>query len=108
MSTFKIIEPESELRASDMLKFFRFSGRNSNCPYCNHVGQWDFHIQLDELNGQAEDDPLLVPFKIEMAGSKEGWTKCAGMTCPQCGHFELVSMYKIYAFKQAQGGASHG
>jgi hypothetical protein len=63
------------------------------------MGEWDFHIKIDPKTNKSEEDPILIPFKIDMPGSKEAWTKCAGITCPQCGHFALISMYKIAAFK---------
>lgn len=104
MSTHHVVESDiTDLRASDLLRFFEASSRDTKCPHCAHIGQWEFHIKIDPETGESEDDPVLIPFKIGMGGSSESWTKCAGITCPQCGHFALVSMYKIAEFK-ASGG----
>lgn len=101
MNTFKVDESGiGELRASDLLKYFSASGRYNNCPHCSHVGPWEFHIKLDE-EGRAEADAVLIPFKLGMDDEPEAWAKCAAVTCPQCGHMALISMYKIAAFKES-------
>lgn len=99
-----MIEREiGELRTSDLLRFFEASGRSNRCPHCTHAGPWEIHIKIDPETGKAEEDAVLIPFHITMPGSKDSWTKCAGLTCPQCGHFALVSMYKIAEFKLSGG-----
>lgn len=88
-------EAPSGLRTSDLMRFFKQAGRTSKCPHCEHSGSWEFHIKLDPKTGQAEDDAELIEFKVEMPGSLEAWTKCAAITCPRCGHFAMISIYKI-------------
>ncbi|EOZ5126497.1 MULTISPECIES: hypothetical protein [Pseudomonas] len=103
MTTMKIDESRmGVLRASDLIRFFEHAGRYSKCPHCDHDGTWDFHIKIDPETGKSDDDPVLIPFCIGMADKADGWTKCAGVTCPQCGHFSLISMYKIAAFKEGR------
>ncbi|WP_139326714.1 hypothetical protein [Pseudomonas flexibilis] len=90
-----------DLRASDLLSYFKKSGRHTRCPHCDHVGIWEFHIKIDE-EGRADADPILIPFKLSMDDrNDEAWTKCAAITCPNCGHVALISMYKIAAFKES-------
>lgn len=105
MSTHITEDQIGDLRASDLLRYFKHSKRNTQCPHCPHTGQWEFHIKIDPLTGMSDEDPVLIPFQIDMAGSAEGWTKCAGITCPRCGHFALISMYKIADFN-VSGGCS--
>lgn len=100
--TFEVNDASAkDLRASDLLNYFKSSGRHSRCPHCTHTGTWEFHIKLDS-SGNAEEDPFLIPFKLSMDEQpSESWTKCAAITCPNCGHMALISMYKIAAFKES-------
>lgn len=105
LSTREVVESKIEdLRVSDLLAYFEHSGRSSKCPSCDHYGRWEFHIKLDPETRQAEEDAVLIPFKLAMDGNTDSWTKCAAMTCPQCGHLSLISMYKIADFKSYKGG----
>jgi len=107
MTTRHIMEEvPGSLRASDLMRFLKHVGRTSKCPYCEHSGAWEFHVKLDPETGQAEEDAELIEFKVEMPGALEAWTKCAAITCPQCGHFAMISMYKIAEFLSKE--AKHG
>lgn len=101
MSTERIDESTiGDLRASDLINYFKWSNRYSQCPHCPHTGNWEFHIKLDPVTNMGEEDPVLIPFTMGMLDNNGNTIRCAAITCPNCGHFSLISMYKIAVFKQ--------
>ena len=87
------------LRINDLLDFFGAKGRSLSCPYCPHEGGWDIALQV--LDPEDESNPLLVVFpNASVSGTKHA---SCGLTCPNCGHFTLVSTYTIREYlKEAE------
>lgn len=88
-------------RSSELVEYLKQSGRYSQCPFCPHDGGWELHLMLPN-EGPEEDDPRLMIFNVEALDPELGKSQCAGLTCPNCGHFSLVSLYKLAEFQKSR------
>lgn len=99
---YKHIPEEYFLRQSDFISFLEEKRRLKKCPHCEHSGAWEFHVMTDPETGEAEEDPVLVPYLVPVGVPGEEPEPCIGITCPECGHWALISMYKIRSFLNSE------
>lgn len=58
----------------------------------------------DDNDPGMHHNPKLTIYKTPV--SSGSYHTQVGMTCPKCGHFALISTYKIRQFQKIQGGAN--
>ncbi|MBV2132025.1 hypothetical protein KRX52_04330 [Pseudomonas sp. MAP12] len=88
-----MMESGPPLRMSHLLSFLSQTGRSEICPFCRYDGGWDIHLQIE--GDRVEDDALLSIFTVQTLSEPNSPHQCAGLTCPKCGHFSMISVYKI-------------
>lgn len=81
------------LRLMDLVFYLRDSGRPEICPFCGYKGAWDMHIELEE--GDADNNPPLTVFQTASKSEPSAPHTCVAMTCPRCGHFSMISEYRV-------------
>lgn len=87
------------LRADDLTTFFAVTGRSEECPFCSYSGAWDLHVDEEQPEEALLDNPRLSVYRL---AARYGGTEphdCVAITCPQCGHFSMISIYRIQMLK---------
>lgn len=94
------------LRLMDLVFYLRDSGRPEACPFCEYKGAWDMHIEFEE--GDSENNPPLTVFQTATRSEPESPHTCVAMTCPQCGHFSMISEYRVRMYMAGREAAVNG
>lgn len=92
------------LRLNDLVAFLRSSGRTEKCPFCSYDGDWDIHVELTD--GEYAPNPPLSVFMADSKNEPDAPHRCAAMTCPQCGHFSMISEYRIRLHLACKGSVN--
>lgn len=88
-------DPNDPLRLNDLMRFLLSAKRKTQCPHCDHRGPWEISLNESVDDYDPENPPLTMYRNYIQDGT---FHTSAGMNCPQCGHFAVVSTYKIRAF----------
>lgn len=88
-------DDDDPLRLGDLMRFLIAVRRKTQCPHCEHRGQWAVALNDSSPHYNGENPPLTLFKNHLLHGS---YHTAAGMTCPNCGHFAMISTYKIREF----------
>lgn len=101
-----LMKNSAPLEIKDLIGFLQATGRSEECPFCHYRGAWDIHVDLPlDDSGSSE---MLSVFAVPAQRENDDPHTCVGMTCNQCGHFSLISVYKIRQYQAALGKGASG